>query len=82
MILNLLITRKEWDDHKTDYFAVSSLCPIISRQPPSGTRNWQWTRKAEDPGKAPKLEGDRVSHEYHIRRANLMSYPARGLLQV
>ena len=36
MILNLLITRKEWDDHKTDYFAVSSLCPIISRQPPSG----------------------------------------------
>ncbi len=33
---NLLISHMLWDDHQTDYFVVTSLCPIISRQPSSG----------------------------------------------
>ena len=34
---NLLISHILWDDHQTEYFVVTSLCPIISRQPSSGS---------------------------------------------
>ncbi len=67
---NLLISHMLWDDHQTDYFVVTSLCPIISRQPSSGSY------RLEDGTLFLHLHLPLLDQAYHLH--NLQDFPVAG----